>query len=76
MEMNPKISEPVVLRIDCDTCQVRLIECGDCVVAALIGQPSELTKSDLDSIQVLSNSGLVPPLRLVVSEDQSTMEPQ
>lgn len=71
MELSPKQIQPTVLRIDCDSCLVRLIECADCVVAALIGAPAELSSADIDSINVLSNSGLVPPLRLVL-EDETT----
>jgi hypothetical protein len=74
MELNPKVNQPAVLRIDCDSCQVRFIECNDCVVAALIGAPTELSSEDLDSIAVLSKSGLVSPLRLVLPEQ--TMESQ
>ncbi|MBM3691461.1 MAG: hypothetical protein FJW76_05605 [Actinobacteria bacterium] len=58
----------MVLRIDCNSCQVRFIECDDCVVAALIGAPTELSQEDLTSIKVLSDSGLVSPLRLVIDE--------
>jgi|GEM_PF-1308215 len=64
----PKRDLPMVLRIDCNSCQVRFIECDDCVVAALIGAPTELSQEDLTSIKVLSDSGLVSPLRLVIDE--------
>lgn len=69
MELSPKQIQSAVLRIDCNSCLVRFIECGDCVVAALIGAPTELSTSDIDSINVLSNSGLVPPLRLVLEDE-------
>jgi hypothetical protein len=69
MEIAPNHEQPAVLRIDCNSCQVRFIECADCVVAALIGAPSELSGEDLTSIGVLSKLGLVPPLRMVLPEE-------
>jgi hypothetical protein len=69
MEIAPSDDQPVVLRIDCNSCQVRFIECSDCAVAALIGAPTELSADDLTSIGVLSKLGLVPPLRMVLPED-------
>jgi hypothetical protein len=69
MEIAPSNDQPAVLRIDCNSCQVRFIECADCVVAALIGAPSELSGEDLTSIGVLSKIGLVPPLRMVLAEE-------
>jgi hypothetical protein len=49
--------------IDCDTCQVRGLACGDCVVAVLIGPPS-LDAEERRALGVLAEAGLVPPLRL------------
>lgn len=54
--------------IDCDTCQVRGIGCGDCVVSVLLGAPPSGVELDADeqaALRVLAGSGLVPPLRLV-----------
>jgi hypothetical protein len=70
----PRINQPTVIKIDCDNCQVRHIECSDCVVAALIGAPTELSNSDLASISVLSKSGLVSPLRLVLDSSDKAKE--
>lgn len=58
--------------IDCDSCEVRGKECGDCVVSFLT-IPVRDTRRDvveMDSAQAaavsaLSHGGLVPPLRLV-----------
>jgi hypothetical protein len=58
--------------IDCDTCQVRGLACGDCVVTVLLGAPPEGVVLDDDerrALDVLAGSGLVPPLRLVESGD-------
>jgi hypothetical protein len=54
-------------RIDCDTCVVRGLACGDCVVTVLLGPPPELTFDDdaCRALDVLAAGGLVPPLRLV-----------
>ncbi len=61
------------MHIDCDTCEVRGLACGDCVVTYLLGSvPEGVTGVDFDSeeraaLEVLAASGLVPPLRLVRS---------
>lgn len=54
--------------IDCDTCRMRDIACGDCVISLLLGAPQD--SADLDSdeavaLGVLAAGGLAPPLRLV-----------
>jgi hypothetical protein len=51
--------------IDCDTCEVRGQACDDCVVGVLLGQPTVLDAEQRRALAVLSDSGLVPPLRLV-----------
>jgi hypothetical protein len=40
----------------------------------LIGAPTELSGADLASISVLSKSGLVSPLRLVLDNSEQAME--
>lgn len=56
--------------IDCDTCQVRDLACGDCVVTVLLGSPRvDLDGEEQAAIAVLASSGLVPPLRLVSGPD-------
>jgi hypothetical protein len=53
--------------IDCDSCEVRGLACGDCVVSALLGgPPAELDDRECAAIEALAGSGLVPPLRLVL----------
>lgn len=52
--------------IDCETCVVRDLACGDCVVSALLGgPPGEIDEGEAFALGVLAGSGLVPPLRLV-----------
>jgi hypothetical protein len=55
------------LHIDCDTCLVRGLACHDCVVTVLLGPPPELGFDDDErrALDVLADSGLVPPLRMV-----------
>jgi len=55
------------VHIDCDSCEVRGLACGDCVVTVLLGAPPEgveLDPADQVDIGVLADTGLVPPLRL------------
>lgn len=63
-------------RIDCDTCLVRGLACHDCVVTVLLGPPPELTLDDDErhTLDVLAESGLVPPLRLVQPVDSPHIE--
>ena len=57
--------------IDCDSCVLRQIACGDCVVSVLLdikpapGKNAELSNADKAAINNLSSVGLVPPLRFV-----------
>lgn len=54
--------------IDCDSCEVRGLACGDCVVTALLGAPPsgvEIDEGERAALDALAGSGLVPPLRLV-----------
>lgn len=56
------------MQIDCDSCQARGLACDDCVVTVLLGHPdhgAELDRAERTAIGVLSDAGLVPPLRLV-----------
>ncbi len=55
--------------IDCDSCLVRGLACGDCVVTVLLGPPSEVEISDdeMRAFDALAGGGLVPPLRLVTA---------
>jgi hypothetical protein len=61
--------------IDCDTCAVRDLRCGDCVVTVLLGPPGqehehrparhEVDAGERAALDVLADSGLVPRLQLV-----------
>ncbi len=59
------------MHVDCDTCEVRGLACGDCVVTYLLGSVPEgvsgveFDREEQAALEVLAASGLVPPLRLV-----------
>jgi hypothetical protein len=55
------------MHIDCDSCLVKGLACADCVITVLLGAPPagvELDSSECAALDVLADSGLVPPLRL------------
>lgn len=62
-----------IMRVDCNRCEVRGLQCGDCVISVLLGVPEgivpevELVDSERAALEALAESGLVPPLRLVRS---------
>jgi hypothetical protein len=54
--------------IDCDTCAVRDVHCGDCVMTVLLGGRDgsvELDSAEQAALGALASGGLLPPLRLV-----------
>lgn len=56
--------------IDCGTCAVAGPACDDCVVTVLLGRPeapgvTAVADEHAGALDVLAQSGLVPPLRLV-----------
>ena len=57
--------------IDCGTCVMRDVACTECVVSVLLGPPGvfELQATEQTALAVLADSGLVPPLRLVCSNN-------
>ena len=58
--------------IDCDTCAVRDVHCGECVMTVLLRQdPQEAYDVDDDearALAALAAGGLVPRLRLIPLE--------
>lgn len=55
------------MRIDCDTCAVRDLQCGECVMTVLLGHPGvyDVTPGEQAALEALADGGLVPHLRLV-----------
>lgn len=53
--------------IDCDSCRVQGIGCGDCVVSVILGGPPagvDLDDTERAALAVLADAGMVPRLRL------------
>jgi hypothetical protein len=58
--------DPIV--IDCDSCSMRGLGCGDCMVTVLLGGPPygvALDDAERRAIDALAGAGLIPPLRMV-----------
>jgi hypothetical protein len=55
------------MRIDCDTCAVRDLQCGDCVMTVLLGHPGvyDVSPGEQAALDALADGGLVPRLQLV-----------
>lgn len=51
--------------IDCDSCAIRGLACGDCVVSVLLGVPENVEIDVLEqrAIDMLERAGIVPRLR-------------
>jgi hypothetical protein len=64
---HPRLEVDMSVTVDCDTCLVRGLACHDCVVTVLLGPPPELgfDEDETRALDVLAESGLVPPLRMV-----------
>lgn len=59
--------------IDCDSCVMKNLACGECVVTSLLG-PIDIS-SDAPMLEVLAQAGLVAPLRLrVIDGGMSTSD--
>jgi hypothetical protein len=69
---------PDALVIDCDSCSMRGLGCGDCMVTVLLGGPPfgvALDETERRAIDALAAAGLIPPLRMVQSVDPPAMFP-
>jgi hypothetical protein len=65
--------------IDCDTCTVRGLACGDCVVTVLLGAPPDgvvLDEVESRAVAVLARGGLIPPLQLVTAPPDRPEQPR
>ena len=62
--------------IDCDSCAVRGLECGDCVVTVLLRGPADLDAREQAAIAVLAEAGMLPPLRLVTDDPDAGPDPE
>jgi len=63
------------MMIDCQTCTMRDISCGDCVVSVLLNitaaPASEISNNQISALSVLSDKGLVPPLRFQTAANRA-----
>lgn len=64
--MRPIQDKELGIIIDCDSCVVRGLACGDCVVSVLLGVPENVEIDVLEqrAIDALGRAGIVPRLRL------------
>lgn len=64
--MNDDKRSELGMIIDCDSCVVRGLACGDCVVSVLLGVPENVEIDALEqrAIDTLGRAGIVPRLRL------------
>jgi hypothetical protein len=55
------------MKIDCDRCAVRDVQCGECVMTVLLGHPGvyEVDPAEQAALDALAEGGLVPHLQLV-----------
>ena len=54
--------------IDCESCRVRDLACGDCVVTVLLGKSDasvDFDDAEYQAVGALAELGLIPPLRLI-----------
>ena len=62
--------------IDCDSCEVRGLACGDCVVSFVLGPVQWATGDGMAdeeraALAVLADSGLLPPLRFGATDPRA-----
>ncbi|MCW2543435.1 MAG: hypothetical protein JWM40_987 [Frankiales bacterium] len=59
--------------IDCDTCAVRDLHCGECVMTVLLQAGDrgvlEVDEAEERALEALADGGLVPRLRLIPLTD-------
>ncbi|MDR2895633.1 MAG: hypothetical protein LBV30_03125 [Propionibacteriaceae bacterium] len=57
--------------INCDSCQADPTACGDCVMACLAPPVDRrnlrFSEAEADALTIMSDAGLLPPLRLVAA---------
>lgn len=63
--MKKDLREGIEMVIDCDSCVMRDLACGECVVSLLLGPIEGSVEEHRETLTVLADAGLVPPLQLV-----------
>jgi hypothetical protein len=56
--------------IDCQTCAMRDLACGECVVTMLLGPIPQSLEVHRSALTVLAEAGIVAPLRLIKGQGQ------
>lgn len=63
--------------IDCTTCALRDVACGDCVVSHFLSLQTpaparhELPDAEVRALRVLQGAGMLPPLRMAAEEGRA-----
>jgi hypothetical protein len=61
--------------IDCEKCEVRNVGCADCVVSFMLNDPVEaleISDGERRALDVLAEGGMLPPLRLTISDGRAS----
>jgi hypothetical protein len=61
--------------IDCEKCELRNVGCADCVVSFMLSDPVEtveISDSERRALDVLAEGGMLPPLRLTISDGRAS----
>jgi hypothetical protein len=61
--------------IDCDRCELRNVGCADCVVSFMLSDPVEAVEigdGERRALDVLAQGGMLPPLRLTISDERAS----
>lgn len=61
--------------IDCDKCEARDVGCADCVVSVMLGNTEdslEIGAGERRALDILADGGMVPPLRLTISDERAS----
>jgi hypothetical protein len=64
-----------IMIIDCEKCEVRNVGCADCVVSVMLGDPVEQVEigdGERRALDVLAEGGMLPPLRLTISDERAS----
>jgi hypothetical protein len=61
--------------IDCEKCEARNVGCADCVVTVMLGNAEdsfEIGAGERRALGVLADGGMIPPLRLTISDERAS----
>ncbi|GLY72094.1 hypothetical protein Airi02_008210 [Actinoallomurus iriomotensis] len=61
--------------VDCEKCEVRNVGCADCVISFMLTDPVaavEISDGERRALDVLAEGGMLPPLRLTISDERAS----